>query len=416
MTWSTPEAIVQEVQKRWNRGDILSARITGAALFPMEIPLRRPTPRDIAEQFGEVLDWATALREASAERTGFGFELQRESVRNRVQGSNDLPVAVVVPQEIDALRLIRQQAATERFQSLVDQTLGRQPLLRDWLARRPLTALEHADHWSQVLAVLEWFREHPRPNLYLRQLDIPGVDTKFIETQRGLLTELLDIALPAHAIEQTASGSREFNQKYGLRLEPPLVRFRILDDALAVNSWTDISLPAEQFATLPVPVKRVFITENRVNGLSFPDVPESLVIFGLGYGLDRLAGIPWMQTIDVHYWGDLDTHGFGILNRLRSLLPHAHAFLMNLETLEAHRGLWGQEPADRRYTGDTSRLTPDERDLFHDLRSDRLGDRIRLEQERIPYSWLQRALCPFRSPRPDGRPGLPSQADDSSTP
>src|SRR5262245_57247151 len=125
MTWSTPETIVQTLQKRWNRGDILTARITGTALFPMQIPLRRPTPRDIVERFGEVLDWATALREASAERTGFGFELQRENVRNRVQGSNDLPVAVVVPREVDALRLIRQQAATERFQAVIQQAHAR---------------------------------------------------------------------------------------------------------------------------------------------------------------------------------------------------------------------------------------------------------------------------------------------------
>ena len=392
MTWSTPEAIVQELQRRWDRGDILTARVTRTELFPLEIPLRRPTPRDIAERFGEVSDWATALRQASAESTGFGFELRRESVRNRVQGANNIPVTAVIPREIDALRLIRQQAATERFQTLVDNTVARQPLLPEWLARWPLKALEHADHWNEVLAVLEWFGAHPRPGLYLRQLDIAGVDTKFIEAQRGILSELLDIVLPFDAIDSSASGAREFNRRFGLRSEPPLVRFRILDEALAVNSWTDLSLPPEHFATLPVPVKRVFITENRVNGLSFPNVSESIVIFGLGYGLDRLADIPWMRTVDVHYWGDIDTHGFAILNRLRALLPHAHSFLMNRETLEAHESLWGREPADCRYTGDTSYLTPEEHGLFEDLRCDRLGDRVRLEQERIPYGWLQRAL------------------------
>jgi hypothetical protein len=95
-------------------------------------------------------------------------------------------------------------------------------------------------------------------------------------------------------------------------------------------------------------VKRVFITENRVNGLSFPDCRESIIVFGLGYGLERLADIAWMRIVDVQYWGDIDTHGFGILNRLRAHLPHAHSFLMNPDTLHAHRNLWGQEPVDRR--------------------------------------------------------------------
>jgi hypothetical protein len=135
-------------------------------------------------------------------------------------------------------------------------------------------------------------------------------------------------------------------------------------------------------------VKRVFITENRVNGLSFPDCRESIIVFGLGYGLERLADIAWMRTVDVQYCGDIDTHGFGILNRLRAHLPHAHSFLMNPDTLHAHRNLWGQEPVDRRYTGDTLLLTQEERALFDDLRLNRLGERVRLEQERISYAWL----------------------------
>jgi hypothetical protein len=232
----------------------------------------------------------------------------------------------------------------------------------------------------------------------LRQLDIPGVDTKFVEAQRSILAELLDIVLPGDAIERTVSGVREFNQRYGLRVEPPLIRFRILDEALAVNAWTDLSLPPEHFAALPVPVKRVFITENRVNGLSFPDCPGSIIVFGLGYGLERLADVAWMRTVDVRYWGDIDTHGFGILNRLRVHLPHARSFLMNRGTLDAHHDLWGQEPVDRRYTGDTSLLAQEERALFDDLRFDRLGDRVRLEQERISYGWLQRALCQLGDP------------------
>lgn len=39
MTWTTADAIVAHVLKRWNRGELLAARGTGAALFPMEIPL-----------------------------------------------------------------------------------------------------------------------------------------------------------------------------------------------------------------------------------------------------------------------------------------------------------------------------------------------------------------------------------------
>ena len=81
---------------------------------------------------------------------------------------------------------------------------------------------------------------------------------------------------------------------------------------------------------------RVFITENEINGLAFPDVPGSLVIFGLGYGLDRLSEVSWLHRREVHYWGDIDTYGFHILDRLRALFPAARSFLMDRETLLEH--------------------------------------------------------------------------------
>jgi hypothetical protein len=391
MTWTTADAIAAHVLKRWDRGELLAARVTGAALFPMEIPLRRPRPSEVADRFGDVLDWARAL--AAAARGG-GFVLRNETARSRVHGANDLPVAAIVPTEADALRLIRKQTAAERFEAVAGETLARYPQLREWLARRPLTAVEHADIWSRVLAVLDWFTAHPRAGVYLRQLDISGVDTKFIERHQRLLTELLDAVLPEDAVDRAASGASAFHERYGLRREVPLVRFRLLEPSLyvSVGGLSDLSAPADQFAALSLPVRHVFITENRTNGLAFPDCPASMVVFGLGYGLLRLAAVPWLQDANVHYWGDIDTHGFGMLNRLRATLPAARSFLMDRATLEAHRSLWGHEPREHRYMGDTSRLDAEERALVEDLQFDRLGERVRLEQERIGYGWLERAL------------------------
>jgi hypothetical protein len=392
LNWTTPEQIAAQVGIRWQRGEILAARVTGEPLFPIRLRLRRPSAREVAERFGDVMDWARALERASRTVRGFGYDLERAEMRSRVHGANALPVAAILPTEADALRLIRMTGAADRFQAVVEPSLARFPVLRDWFARRSLVAFEHAAHWREVLAVLDWFTAHPRPGLYLRQLDIPGVDTKFIESHRSLLTELLDLVLPESAVDRAAVGARAFNARYGLRDESPLVRFRLLDPGLHVQGLSDLSLPPGQFALLDVPVRCVFITENRINGLAFPACAKALVVFGLGYGLERLAEVAWLHRADVHYWGDIDTHGFGILNRLRENLPHAKSFLMDRSTLEAHRALWVREPQHARYTGDTSRLTAEERQLYEDLRHDRFGELVRLEQERIGYRWLVAAL------------------------
>jgi hypothetical protein len=48
-----------------------------------------------------------------------------------------------------------------------------------------------------------------------------------------------------------------------------------------------------------------------------------------------------VQEVDVHYWGDLDTHGFAILHSLRAWLPQTQSFLMDRQTLAEHRDRLG---------------------------------------------------------------------------
>lgn len=115
--------------------------------------------------------------------------------------------------------------------------------------------------------------------------------------------------------------------------------------------------------------------------------------FGFGYGVERLAGIDWLRLQPLHYWGDIDTHGFAILDGLRADLPHVESFLMDRETLMGHRRLWTREHDP--YSGGLPRLNGPEQSLYDDLRYDRFGEHIRLEQERIPFQWVMRALRPL---------------------
>jgi len=261
------------------------------------------------------------------------------------------------------------------------------------LSKRPLEALDIAEDWPRLLAVVEWLAAHPRPGIYLRQIDIPGIDTKFIENHRAVLAQLLDSTLPADAIVFSATGVTAFCARYGFRDKPLRIRFRILDPRLAVLSREadqDITVNHGAFATLQLPVRRVFITENETNFLAFPATPDSIVIFGGGYGFDALAAAHWLHECRGHYWGDIDTHGFAILDQLRAHLPHARSFLMDRPTLLGHRSFWDLEP--RPLIRDLKRLDADETDLFDDLRHDRLGPRVRLEQERVGFTWLLNAI------------------------
>ncbi len=397
MNWTQAADLSQQLERRWNRGQILSAHFAGEALFPLRLVLKKPDTHALTDEFDNVRAWIQSLISGSRKRLGFGYEIEWKTVKHRVHGRNQLPVAVQVPTRNDALRMIGKLGAARRFDTLSMSIIGRFPMLTDWIKRKPLAVLEQDADWPKLLAVLEHFHQHPQPDRYLRQLDIPGVDSKYIERRRGLIGELLDCVLPESAIDREACGVRNFSRRYGLREEPPLIRFRILDPALAISTLTDLSVPPEQFGRLQLPVKRVFITENKINGLAFPDSSAALVIFGLGYGLDRLKEISWLRNVAIYYWGDIDTHGFAILNRLRAAFPSATSWLMDRETLMEHRKLWGEEPAADRFTGKLTRLNKEEQALFDDLRSNRLASGVRLEQERIGFGWLKKALDTLRN-------------------
>lgn len=276
---------------------------------------------------------------------------------------------------------------------MIEVTRHRQPRLLDWLAKRPLRALELSGEWNRLLEIVAWLQAHPRPGVYLRQVDIPGVHSKLIEAHRGVLVELLDIVLPPEVIEASASGVSQFAKRYGFRDKPARIRFRVLDPKHALlpsGIVQDITLDTESFARLDSNVSRVFITENEINFLAFPQVKDSLVIFGMGYGFEMLAKAEWLSHRRVHYWGDIDTHGFAILDQLRSQFDHVESFLMDRATLLAFESQWGKE--EKQTLRDLPRLNHEERTLYDDLRDNRLRKNLRLEQERIGFGWVESAL------------------------
>jgi hypothetical protein len=391
--WTTPEDLRAQVQRHWDSGRILAAMVSGEALFPLELRLWGPGPGELGGRFDEARRWMRALEEGSRERRGHGYALDWAEVDNRLIGRNRVARGAHVPTEDDALRLLRKTAEAQRFRALVGVTLEAFPGLRDWLARKALVVLEHAHEWEQVLAVLRCLREHPRPGVYLRQLDIPGVDTKFIEQRRGLLAQLLDRVLAPEEVDARCTGAAGFEGRYGLRTRPPLVRVRFLDERLWLQGLSDVTVPVAELARVELPGRRVFVTENEVNFLAFPAVPGALVVFGAGYAVERLGPLRWLGHKEVHYWGDLDTHGFAMLARLRTCFPHVTSFLMDRETLMAHRPLWVQEQEPHR--GALAGLTAEEQELYGALRSDALGERVRLEQERIAFGRVMHAVAPM---------------------
>jgi hypothetical protein len=393
--WGSSSNIRFQLERKWKSGQILAASIHGESMFPMRIPLKHPTAREIGNRFDEVRRWITTLSAQCKRETGNGFSLEWREISHRQLGKNRLPVAAIIESEQDGLTIIGKQKQASQFKTLADSTISVFPQLGDWLQKRPLQVLKHAHDWPQLLNVMQWMSQHPRPNIYLRQIDLPDIHTKFIERHKSLLIELLNIILPADVIDIEATGVKEFEWRYGFRSKPVQIRFRLLEPDLTLEGLTDLAVPALELARLRLPVTTVFITENDINGLAFPSIAKSMVIFGLGYGLQVLNEISWLNDKAIYYWGDIDSHGFAMLDQIRQYFPHTESLLMNKETLLVHRQLWGEEnkPTSR----DLDFLRPQEIELYQEIINNRYGKNLRLEQERIGINWLKASLSKFEA-------------------
>lgn len=392
MSWTTAKDLRQQVQQLWDKGRLLSSMLDDDVFFPRRLTLKTPSSRELSQRYDEVRRWIASLQKVA------GIRIELKLIRHPVLGENTVPKAAWLDNLQQAVQIIGKQQQCRQFADLITLIRERQPALLPWLKTQPLQALALFEAWPRLLAVVGWLQANPRPGIYLRQVDIPGVDSKFIERHRGVLTTLLDQALSPDSIDRDARGVSRFEARFGFLQKPLRVRFRLLDSDIRLlpGDNRDIALTRQGFHDLALnegfcnQIETVFITENETNFLTFPEVENSLVLFGAGYGFDALAGIPWLRGLHIYYWGDIDTHGFAILNQLRTHLPQAHSLLMDETTLLAHQSFWEQEGSPE--SRDLARLTPEERRLYDALRTDRFANRLRLEQERIGFNWLKDTL------------------------
>lgn len=387
--WTTPSDIRKQLQALWDKGLLLSVLAGEPDIFPLKLKIKTPGSRELSDRFSAVRDWITQL----SSKEGL-YRIVWRQIHHRVLGTNDIPTEIWIDRMDNALKLIQQERAAESFIRLVDQTRLMQPQLLSWLRKKPLRALVLAEDWSHLLLIVDWLLKNPRPNIYVRQLSLPGIHTKLVETHRAVLAELLDLVLPPESIADHYSGISGFNQRYGFKEKPLRVRFRLLNSDTPLLNTTydqDITLTADAFADIKPDVSRVFITENEINFLAFPRINQAMIIFGAGYGFENIARAKWLHEKPIYYWGDIDTHGFAILHQLRGYFPHVRSLMMDQATLLAHQAFWVVEA--KQETGELVNLNAEEQRVYDDLRNNRLGSKVRLEQERVPYDDLLKALA-----------------------
>ena len=351
--------------------------------WPAEFSLGAPTEQEANRRLDDVRAWTVEWRAWA----GPG-EVRWVERKWRNLGTQRVPERLVFGTPEELADFAGEQARWGRMLEVGQRLLNQWPQLKSGIARWAHVLANLADQdLARLVSMLRWIESDPESGVYVRQLPIAGMHTKWIEQRTGIIAGLLQ------EIRGNTGDLADFYAACGLRPLPRYLHVRILDPRLRqeVGGLADLTAPVEQIGCWKLLPDVVIIVENVQTGLAFGDLPGTVVILGLGYSVDLLERLPWLNGARCFYWGDLDTHGFAILNRARSYLPGLQSTLMDEETLMNHRDLWVEE-SEPAAADVLPLLTGAEQAVYRGLKLNVWGQHVRLEQERISWSFVRLAL------------------------
>jgi hypothetical protein len=326
------------------------------------------------------------LNSHSKEKRGFGYTIEFQKVKTKHLGVQDLPIAIYYNSLDDFLKYLGKEKEVKIFGQDSNEILKQFPILKEWAIKNPIKIIQNKKNWDNILRVCNYFKENPKPRLYIRELPI-NVHTKFIEKNQSIIRELLDIIIFDYANKQEIQFEKRFNLKYS----EPQVRFKILDKEISQKFFLgidDIAIPVTQFETMFLPINKVLIVENKTTlytTLTLPEMNGTIAIFGSGYSVNNLKNVSWFKDIELLYWGDIDVQGFEILSQFRNYHQHVKSILMDKETF--HR-FFENDLGTISNIGIQLNISEHEKLLYDHLKI----NNWRLEQEKIPLAWVVEKL------------------------
>lgn len=268
------------------------------------------------------------LIEHSKEKTGFGYTLTYKEINTRHSGVITLPEDIFFENIQDFLKFIDKENDFLAFRKAADLTRRQVPILMNWLENNVLKCQKYANEWAEILKIVVYFQQNPRPNLYWRQLPL-DVDLIGLESLQSLVSELLDATLPPSMVQQHET---QFEKRFGLRYDVPLLRLRFLDEnEIDPNFGADVSLPLSVIEKLDVLSTDCFILTDKTIFLSFPKRKNTLLLLWDTPSVPP-SKIAWLQTKQCFFIGDIVVKGFEQLANLRQVLPLLKSVMMDTIT------------------------------------------------------------------------------------
>ena len=182
----------------------------------MTFRLHGPTAADLMGDPAKVARWIESFSDAAP------FTVETRVLQSKILGPNRVPARLHLERFEDLVEVLGAAPQVADIERILDLTEQRASELLGWVTAHPREVLALTTVWAQLLDVVAWVLD-VAPATYLRDADIPGIDTKFIETHQRVLTSLLLTVLPPERVGP--AGSR-FAQRFGFLAKPTFTRLR----------------------------------------------------------------------------------------------------------------------------------------------------------------------------------------------
>lgn len=362
--------------RHWGNGRTRAARLLEPERWPLTVALTRP-PAALVAGGG----WAEVRAHLDAWRAVTVGCVVWEPVSYRATGEPiEVPVRWVLRSPSEWVAATGSEAVGREYEVLSRLVSGAAPRYRRFLVERSGLVLRHPEaEVATALRVADELEEGCAGGVPLRALPVAGVDTKFFERNRPLVTALLDVRFGG---EVAARGLEAFLGAAG----PDGHWLLVADLDGGLLPYRRLRVTDGDLAAVGLPGRRLLVVENERCLHVLPKAEGTVAVLGAGLNLGWL-GAPSLDEKAVAYWGDLDTWGLHMLARARTERPHLTPVLMDEATFTAHehRAVAEPRPAPPPDHG----LEPEEAALFARLA---VAERGRLEQEFLPASLVAAAV------------------------
>lgn len=392
-----PKDILVALDKKyWQNKKQFKIFLKGEMEFPLQIALKMPTTSSqIRNNIGLIQEFVQAWQCFESE---FPLcKIQYQSKNFQQFGMLNLPQYLIFENRNVLISIFsqEQQLQLQNLQQRINQIINllnqhfnvNIKQLLDFLIDNLESFHEFsADEMAQLLQVLPQLKCGMGEGLYLRNLPIVGVDSKFIEQHFKVIEIILNHLYHNEILE--CGGLIAWLNCQEKPSDWLLIKPLCKNSQLKLANLPLFRLNSQILLHYELPADYILVIENEQSCLSLPYLQNTIAVAGGGKNIVWLKA-EWLKHKKVYYWGDIDSDGLFILSLARKYCPHVVALMMDKNTILRHQhfmvndtGMINEIPSFLNY---------DEKMLFISLKNGEFMNN-RLEQERLNVEFVHQQL------------------------